>query len=497
MQFVVLDRFKNWPTSAPADTGQLIVTLHRNTWNDYGFLTLFEATLLNGPNAVSTKLGHVKIMRRGQTTEERTYSLLPTAFTDLDDEFCSLGQDLAFYECLCSVGTDVATTYANSLNDVAFHSQLRSSFENEDAFRVSLLRTSDALEAMEKAAALFGRAEAEKIDFFEVRTQFPGALDEHRLQFDFRPYQGLPHRMSVLVGLNGVGKTALMARLAFLITRFESDAKQQERTAAGETFESLGIIKPRPSLYTVIAVSFSAFDDFELPKVGEVDRYRYVYCGLRKLTGGFRSEAEISSRVITLVGRMSDQQKAYLMHVMPLVLHRDDCADFIDQPTRNRNFYRALSAGQRIVLNIICELILSVGERSLILLDEPETHLHPQLLSTLLAVVGDVLKATNSFAIVATHSPIVVQQVPSRSVHVIRRVMDRPIILHPRIECFGENLTEIVRTVFDAAESDRDYEQVIDELLEANNNQASAVEELFDGMMGLNARLYLQSKVAD
>ncbi len=494
MRFVKIDRLSRWSGSALSQDQRPIITLSRNTWNDYGFKTLFRATAHNVASGGSVDMGDVKIVRRGQSTKDATYSLLPDAFDSLDREYCSLGQSLAFYQTLSELGHDFAIEYSEAMNDAALSADIRNQFEQEEAFRVSALRTSNALDALENAAALFGQAEPAKVDAFEIRTRLPGAEHEHRLSFDFRPHNGLPHRVSVLVGLNGVGKTALMARLAMLVTRFESSSKEQQRTAVGQTFEDLGEIIPRPSLYTVIAVSFSAFDDFEIPRIAEGDKYRYVYCGLRRQAGGIRDVSGIAERVHQLVLEMSDAQRTYLSSILPQIIQREDIGEFVANPTKSRALYASLSAGQRIALNIISELLVSVTERSLVLLDEPEVHLHPQLLSTLMAILGDILTASNSFAIVATHSPIVVQQVPSRSVLVMRRMAGRPLVNKPAIECFGENLTEIVRTVFEAVESDRSYEQVIDQLLEETGGDAETVEAIFDNKLGMNARLYLHSR---
>lgn len=494
MRFEKIDRMSRWSGSASSKAQKPTITLTRNTWNDYGFKTLFRVTAHNVVGSKSLEIGDVKIVKKGQTTNDSSYSLLPSSFEKLDGDYCSLGQSLAFYENLSELGHAFAVEYAEAMNDAALSEVARQKFEGDEAFRVSLLRTSNALDALENAASLFGRSEPEKVDAFEVRTKLSGADYEHRLSFDFRRHNGLPHRISVLVGLNGVGKTALMARLAMLITRFESTSKEQKRTAVGQTFEDLGEVVPRPSLYTVVAVSFSAFDDFEIPKTAEGDKYRYVYCGLRRQAGGIRDVSGIAERVHQLVLEMSHAQRTYLSSILPQIIQRKDVGDLVQNPTRSRALYASLSAGQRIALNIISELIVSVRDRSLVLLDEPEIHLHPQLLSTLMAILGDILTASNSFAIVATHSPIVVQQVPSRSVLVMRRVAGRPLVNKPMIECFGENLTEIVRTVFEAVESDRGYEQVIDRLLEETGGDAAAVEAKFGGKLGLNATLYLHSR---
>jgi hypothetical protein len=47
--------------------------------------------------------------------------------------------------------------------------------------------------------------------------------------------------------------------------------------------------------------------------------------------------------------------------------------------TRARDLFRELSSGHKIVLLTVTRLVESVEERTLVLLDEPESHLHPPL----------------------------------------------------------------------------------------------------------------------
>ena len=53
-----------------------------------------------------------------------------------------------------------------------------------------------------------------------------------------------------------------------------------------------------------------------------------------------------------------------------------------------------------------------VAERTLVLIDEPETHLHPPLLSAFVRAMSDLLIDRNGVAIIATHSPVVLQETP-------------------------------------------------------------------------------------
>jgi predicted ATP-dependent endonuclease of OLD family len=84
-----------------------------------------------------------------------------------------------------------------------------------------------------------------------------------------------------------------------------------------------------------------------------------------------------------------------------------------------RELFGALSTGHKIVLLTITRLVETVDERSIVLFDEPEAHLHPPLLSALIRALSELLISRNGVAIVATHSPVVLQEVPRTCVSIL------------------------------------------------------------------------------
>ncbi|MGJ3561935.1 AAA family ATPase [Streptomyces sp. INA 01156] len=78
--------------------------------------------------------------------------------------------------------------------------------------------------------------------------------------------------------------------------------------------------------------------------------------------------------------------------------------------------FDSLSSGHAVVLLMMTRLFEVVGERTLVLIDEPETHLHPPLLSALTSALSALLSDRNGMAVVATHSPVVLQEVPASCV---------------------------------------------------------------------------------
>src|SRR5262249_16787350 len=118
----------------------------------------------------------------------------------------------------------------------------------------------------------------------------------------------------------------------------------------------------------------------------------------------------------------------------------DDIASLADEgdekklKARARATFKDLSSGHKIVLLTITRLVEEVQEKPLVLIDEPEAHLHPPLLSAFIRALSDLLVSRNGVAIIATHSPVVLQEVPKSCVWKIRRV-DRLIQRNrPRIE---------------------------------------------------------------
>lgn len=119
-----------------------------------------------------------------------------------------------------------------------------------------------------------------------------------------------------------------------------------------------------------------------------------------------------------------------------------------DLDSHQSALFGRLSSGHKIVLLTITRLVETVEERSLVLIDEPETHLHPPLLSAFVRSLSGLLINRNGVAIIATHSPVVLQEVPRSCVWKVRRSGRVTEVERPEIETFGENVGILTREVF-------------------------------------------------
>lgn len=477
---------------APSDVPYPHILLARDGWNDHAYYTLFDVNLVLSDNSL-IDLGKIKIMKNGQAEglENRPFENLQKGARIPQvtvKSICSLSSSQKYYDALAKVGMDLAREVLTTLNDASFLPDVRRRFQEQKCFQVSLLRESIARELLDKAGIPFG-AEQQLINAFTAKVLLEGASCPHEFHFDFHSDLGAPRRIQSIVGLNGVGKTQVMARLAMLMTRFSKQALRENRS----TLQSHDAISPIPSIYGVVAVSFSAFDEFERPTLLQGEKFKYSYCGLQHHRGRLKNKEDLLEEIKTTLASLSAEKLDILKNVLGNLVRVDDLDAFIDEPEKNKKLYERLSAGQRLALNCVFHILSKIDPRTLILFDEPELHLHPQLLTGLLNTLSEILESQDSFAIIATHSPLVIQQLPMECVHVLRRDRMTPMVLKPTFQTFGESLSELTKFVFSSTEADRDYRSVLDRIYREVNQDVEAVRAVFNGQLSLSADIYLES----
>jgi ABC-type methionine transport system ATPase subunit len=121
-------------------------------------------------------------------------------------------------------------------------------------------------------------------------------------------------------------------------------------------------------------------------------------------------------------------------------------------------------------------------------------HLHPNAVASLVNILTDLLKEHESFALIATHSPIVLQEIPRKRVLVLSREGDVTVASNLDLESFGESLSTLTRHVFDTNEIENLYKAVLSEL--ADEETFEQTLERFDGQLSQNAIAYLLAKHA-
>lgn len=449
-------------------------------WSDYGHYILFNLVFYKKLDD-SYDIGNIKILDSNSSTTK-----IPEVFEHLEDNFCSLGQSLEFYEELKKHFPDNYSDILKSLNDIALFPDLAIPFKENEGFTKGLLRFGTAEKAYAEAKMMLYdnvRKVNEELHF-SYFIQMDGADATHKVDFDFRKSEVLPFRINVIIGKNGTGKTQFLGSLVNSISGVKNK----------ENFQPYN-----PRFNKVIAISYSLFDDFPKPKETTVFNYKYI--GLRTQQEEIISDSTLSEKLKIAFKKIveCDRSDGWFKIVNKIInlksLGLESGLDITDEWIENLSYQKSkrLSSGQSIMLFILTELIAYIQEESLILFDEPETHLHPSAISQLLKGFYEILETYKSFAIMSTHSPIIIQDIPSKYITIFDREGNFPKVTKLAIECFGENISTITSTVFGIVDIKEMYKFHFEKLMDnwGNDYTPEKINVFFDNKLSFNAQLYL------
>lgn len=517
MKFKILGR-RTWDSNPEPST----VYLEIDHWNDFSFVTQFYMYYQDDGDT-RINIGTVKIGFIGQTEDISTHSTFAPEFPFLDEKYFSLGQDISFYRNIAELPRGIGREILGALRDIVFRPEIIDEIQGERVFSKSLLRDiSLSIIKGQFYRALSGAAERTNFDFGFIR---PASEKQGGIDLDFRVrVKSIPStNIHAVIGRNGVGKTTLLNGMIDAITKRPNSCKFVNREVGQDAEIAVDYFS------SLVSVSFSAFDPFNPPE-DQPDPAKgtcYFYIGLkdakkpdkhrtiaelraecvRSLAGCFRNEAK-SKRWLSAIEKLGSDENFAAMKLAQLqtayqsVRERRDSAqsdseNFLEQYTEEVDkFLSRMSSGHAIVLLTVTRLVDTVQEKTLVLMDEPESHLHPPLLSAFIRALSDLLHDQNGVAIIATHSPVVLQEIPRSCVWKIYRVGKDVSIERPTIETFAENVGRLTSEVF-SLEVERSGFHA---LLEASVKQGDTLESIvqkYDGQLGFEGRAILIALIAE
>ena len=509
MQFVVVPN-----TGRVPNEGQNVGYLWVDNWDDwFTYNTLYVLTYFDDAGE-KHEIGGVKIgqfdMEKGQKRPN-----LPSNFKKLSDSFFSLGQDVDYYSSIMSLGPDVSNMLFSALNDIATNEELYKNALKENVAGVSLLRSVNmkTIEGQYRRI-LSGGVELTNFWFRYVgpkpRTKGLKPLD---LEFQVTPDSRPPTNIHVLIGRNGVGKSFILnAMTRALVLKEKDEAGNGIFMSRDEWDEETG----ESPFSNILSISFSAFDDFEIirQRRNATKGVRYINVGLRKrvknkkdeiititrapkdLALEFSASAKLCSR-----GVKSERWKNALttLEADPLFAEAEvSNLVNVQEDSFGREagiIYRRLSSGHKIVLLTITKLVEHVEEKTLILMDEPEAHLHPPLLAAFVRSLSDLLINRNGVAIIATHSPVVLQEVPLSCAWKIIRHGLAAKASRLEIETFGENIGILTKEVFGHEVLRSGFHKMLSDAVKDEEDIKDVVEK-FDYEVGSDGRALISSMIA-
>jgi ABC-type glutathione transport system ATPase component len=464
--------------------------LSTDNWDDYGHKVQFHLSYVDGKGK-DTLLGAVKILQRmssdDASVEIAATTKLPDEFSELGANFVSLGQEEVFYTGLLKLFGDKCGDVLDALRDIAWRPAFAAEFEPTTAFRNAMMRENGA-----HRARRFGRAWASGVTVneklaFTYSGSIEGADADVEATFAFNRKDRVPGRIVGIIGRNAVGKTRFLASLGADLAQI-SRASAEKLVEREERFPT-----GRPLFTRVIAISYSAFDRFKRPAPDSSSSY--VYCGIRNDKGTL-SRTSLLETYLRNLNRIRERDvQADWTGYMQTILG-DVSASLtasLRQEMHNANMEERalslLSSGQSILAHFVTALLAWIQPNSLVLFDEPETHLHPNAVASLFLVLSEILDEFDSYAVVATHSPVVIQEIPAKRVLVFERNENVTVAQPLLLESFGESVAELTRHVFETIGVESVYRKTFSEL--ASDESAQEVMARFDRGLSLNAQAYL------
>jgi predicted ATPase len=509
----------------------LVVVASQDRWNDFGFSILAsigfrrddgELLWMQGKLAVRG----VPVLRNLQSqllSEGRTSAPLHEA----REPFASILLDVKSYaELRAAVGETRARQLLDAAHDISL---LRDAgrtvpdwpdFFTSKVYALSMVRSSEAYLAERHAAIVLQGGDPFALG--DVRMPFEARLTgaPPRLAFKFEfGRSALRGRIAVLVGKNGLGKTTSLAKIAQglvdrnyrnaqLIPRPEVNQvlafahssslhKFVRRSDAGSARVrafalDVGRTKKSQSLTALLAEISRGTDDNGrlLQSLHEilVAEFPQLQVAVPVLDDG---SVEVPKRgSFDLLTRMKGSANEMTLLERYRRIDQSRELEFLDE----KGSTRKLSLGQLAFLRFVLIAFSNAGPGSVLVVDEPENFLHPNLISRFMRVLNQVLKSVRSIGIIATHSPFIVREVQSAQVHILSGQAATMNVSHPRMQTLGANVASISDEVF----GDDLHQHLFEELLAEEHIRDSSVDELlkkYAGEMSVEALMLVRSKI--
>ncbi|HBH6978252.1 TPA: ATP-binding protein [Serratia marcescens] len=463
-----------------------------DNWNDFGFLSKIQIEIYSkdkdeyyaapafigfiGSNA--TENGKKELVNRVRLANSGNKNI------SMDDCFVMLRTMNDYRKLVDVFGVKEAKLIAHVYRDVLFKrarkqdEKNRLAFLSTNIFTHSFLRNSDSYFTYKNAKSIFNGLRKENVDVLSnnMKITYKMAGQEGLQEYEFSfGYDGvLPKRIAIIIGENGVGKSQTLSQIANSVVRGRGNFVESITNNRLEIGRLLTFAPTSDSGITFpsnkIKNPHTWYKFFSFGRQGASSRSENINDLIVQLSRSEERIAESSRWEIFLnaisllnpkelyLSCVSDNEK--LIGIHDLMDYSEDkrlrlqsIVNVNSEPKRviDGKEYR-LSSGEMSFLRFFAQLSLSIENGTLLLLDEPETHLHPSFINKFSAMLDLLLSQTGSVAIIATHSVYFVREVLKEQVTVLRKKDGCIIAEKPRLSTFGADIGNISYFVFGESE---------------------------------------------
>lgn len=524
---------------------QIIISAVSDGWNDFGFKIRgrYSASLGGGKNYIEghifigflpkeylKKSKHAKhsnsMFSLNGILEEAGRSTLKSEDAPL---FFTMLPDMSAYRQLVkSLGTDEAERFLYAVKDLVLYKQIQESWVelalSSEVFSHGFMRDSEPFFAFNNADSVLGGVEEEDFSAISQNLNLTFSLEgyknQHEVEFRFSNDSLIPRRINILIGKNGTGKSQALKNFCRAALRYKD---------AGLKLIDTDREDGRPMISRILAIATPGETGNTFPP--ERKKTQKLFYRRLNLTRNSRSVASrsIGDALVQLarsnkeIGQFSrwDLFIEALENVLPIdsivIAKKGDGFVPIKSLTRGNESAQLtrwssidrnsepqiqiseevypLSSGQLTFFKFCLLCCLYIENGSIILMDEPETHMHPNLISNFVGLLDYLLQNTGSQAILATHSAYFVREVPKEQVHVFFESEQGVInVVNPRLLTFGATVDAISQFVFgedsEVRLTDKIYEKI-------KGRSFESVDEVLGTQLSLAALMDLRRRMEE
>lgn len=530
-----------------------------DNWNDFGFKLKCTCCVINKKTGELVKIGayigflpmdkenfsndkHINEYSRELSQGFSKGSLSEAVFAPLDGKFKNSGYviwgKVYFFTMLPSMadyrsgieklGVEQFGEFLRAINDLVLFKDSSEEWVSQavssEVFRLGFMRHSEGFFAFSNADSVLSGVEEEYFGGISQNLSFRFTLDgfknEHCIELKYNQESLIPKRINILIGKNGLGKSQAL--------RSFCRAALQYRDSSISLVDSNS--NDRPMINRLLAIATPGETQNTFP--GERISTQKLYYRRLSLTRNGRAKRtrSINELIIQLirseevVGRNSrwnlfTDALSKVLHFDKLVLQTNNGSYIhlcvldkmggeqaslekwaeIDANSEPKFLFsnepRSLSSGQLTFLKFALLSCLYIENGSFVLLDEPETHMHPNMISDFVGLLDQLLEETGSQALIATHSVYFVREVSREQVHVFSKEDDdRILIVSPRLRTFGADVESISQFVFNEDVDNHLIDKIFDKVKKIPFEQ---IEKELSDELSMSALLNLKARMGD
>lgn len=463
-----------------------LLILTASDWDDYSFKTDFVVWMHNVRTGIKHGLGTIKIGYKGQAEGTWTINKINNKVTKkLDGEFFSMFNSEDSYEAIFKyfeieykellkinaiennenkeefVNRNVVSLLSG-LNDVVYNETLKkdTSIAEELVFKSSFLRSTSIETILYSYDDIVHQKKG--ITNFEIRVE--------NLKFRSSEVLKPSSNIHAIIGSNGCGKSYILDLIvANYINKIDKRIKKL-MIISFSPFDKLTSYKKYLLLDSNVKINYIGIKDFYIHvnnverKVFEklkskeeiqkdfidgfylaikkdLDLVRYIFEQLKENHPNSQLENSQLDEIINLNTDENSESKR-------LDLEKNLSDNELKQ--KNISKFEELSSGYQMIIYTLFSLIAHMERGTVVLYDEPEVYLHPPLMLTYIKILREIFIRKNGMGVFATHSPIILQEIPKSCVNIIKKIKDDGSISYSPLkpESYASSITSINNEVF-------------------------------------------------